>query len=69
MNNWLTPHPETLGTRIDGWTNPKTIATIEQHSIKEIGFASSVHSSDGDNCNFSGNCGKNGLGFLPEAVF
>lgn len=40
---WFGPHPNTLGTRINGRSNTKTIAAIQQHSVQQVAFASSIH--------------------------
>ena len=48
MLNQFRPHPESFGTGIDGGSNFKSIILIEQYSIEDITFSSSIFSDNSD---------------------
>lgn len=62
------PAPQPLGARVDGRTHSEPIAPVEQHLIKQVGLASPVEPSNGDNPDGPGHIANELAGLLSEDV-
>jgi hypothetical protein len=44
----LIPDPKPFGARVDSGADAETLALVENDSVKQVAFSSSIQASDGD---------------------
>ena len=67
-HEWLCPHPEPLSTRVNRWADSKS-PLVKDHSVQQVRFASTVHSSNCDHSDWPLELGDYFFGFRAYLEF